>query len=95
MMTDEQQAALDAATEAHRAYLMTLIPEADPEPVSGDEALLKPHEVAEMLGVAVKTLAQWRVKGCGPPFRKLGSLVRYDRREEDEWHSAQQSTTGN
>lgn len=33
---------------------------------------LTPKEVAQMLKVSVKLLANWRVKGCGPSYIKLG-----------------------
>lgn len=35
------------------------------------------EETAAELGLSVHTLNQWRVKGCGPEFVKLGSAVRY------------------
>lgn len=42
-----------------------------------DELLLRPATVAQLLGLADQTLANWRVDGRGPPFVKLGSAVRY------------------
>jgi Helix-turn-helix domain len=34
-------------------------------------------QVAVLLEVAVKTLQGWRYKGGGPPFAKMGRLIRY------------------
>lgn len=36
---------------------------------------LRPTAAAEFLGVAVSTLAKWRVTGEGPRFGKLGPRV--------------------
>jgi len=51
-----------------------------------DESLLTPNDVAEILGVSVGTLAQWRHRGHGPRFYSLtGQAVRYRRSDVDEW----------
>lgn len=41
--------------------------------------LLKPSEVADMLGVKASTLEAWRCRGTGPslPWVKVGAAVRY------------------
>ena len=44
-----------------------------------EDRLLWPEEVAEMLGVPVGTLANWRYLGRGPAFVKVGRHVRYRR----------------
>ena len=44
-------------------------------------ALLTEQQAAGLLHVTVKTLQAWRVRGGGPPFIKVGRLVRY--RPED------------
>ena len=50
------------------------------------QALLSPSEVADLLGVPVKTLEQWRWKGTGPRFLRLPSrAVRYDAAELENW----------
>jgi predicted DNA-binding transcriptional regulator AlpA len=47
--------------------------------------LFRPPAAAEFLGVAVQTLARWRIEGIGPYFVKLGArLVAYP---EDELHA--------
>lgn len=40
--------------------------------------LRTPSQAARFLKVSVKTLANWRVKGTGPGFLKIGSRVVYD-----------------
>jgi excisionase family DNA binding protein len=51
--------------------------------------LLTPEEVADLLKVHPGTLENWRVKGEGPPFVKLGSkrrsAVRYRRKDVEDW----------
>jgi predicted DNA-binding transcriptional regulator AlpA len=42
------------------------------------ERLLALEEVAEFLGVPVRTLYTWRYKGEGPPAFKVGRHLRYD-----------------
>lgn len=46
---------------------------------------LTPAEAAEVLSVPAATLAQWRFRGNGPRYSKVGALVRYDRAALDEW----------
>lgn len=47
--------------------------------------LVSAAEAAEHLGVTVQTLATWRWKKLGPPYRKVGRGVRYDLTEVDQW----------
>lgn len=49
------------------------------------DRLLWPEEVAEVLGVPVGTLANWRYQRRGPAFVKVGRHVRYRRRDVDSW----------
>ncbi len=39
--------------------------------------LLSERQVAERLNVAEVTLQQWRCQGKGPPFVRLGRMIRY------------------
>jgi hypothetical protein len=39
--------------------------------------VLVEKQVAALLEVSVKTLQGWRYKGGGPPFAKIGRLIRY------------------
>jgi predicted DNA-binding transcriptional regulator AlpA len=50
-------------------------------PVAADpDAALNENQAAEFLGVSVRTLQAWRVRGGGPPYVKIGRAVRYQRR---------------
>lgn len=40
--------------------------------------LLTPEEVADITGLSVGTLAQWRSQRRGIPYLKIGRAVRYD-----------------
>ena len=43
-------------------------------------AALNENQASEFLGVSVRTLQAWRVRGGGPAYTKMGRLVRYQRR---------------
>lgn len=53
------------------------------------DELLTPAEVAKLTKLTVRTLADQRWRGGGPPFHKLGNgrcaPVRYRRRDVDAW----------
>jgi predicted DNA-binding transcriptional regulator AlpA len=53
------------------------------------EKWMRPDEVADHIGISVKTLANWRVFGDGPDFVKVGRLVRYEPSAVDAWQRAQ------
>jgi Helix-turn-helix domain len=44
------------------------------------DAALNETQTAEFLGVSVRTLQAWRVRGGGPRYCKIGRSVRYQRR---------------
>jgi hypothetical protein len=44
------------------------------------DAALNESQAAEFIGVSVRTLQAWRVRGSGPPYIKIGRSVRYQRR---------------
>jgi len=50
-----------------------------------DNALMTLEEVGAYLQVPVKTLYDWRHKGCGPQGMRVGRYVRYRRAEVDNW----------
>jgi hypothetical protein len=50
--------------------------------------LLRPAEASAYLRVAERTLANWRTKGEGPRFLKLGGRVFYSTEELDRWKQA-------
>ncbi len=42
-----------------------------------EDRLIGEKEVADLLSLGLSTVQQWRVKGKGPKFLRLGRLVRY------------------
>ena len=57
--------------------------------------LVDEKAMAAQLGVQVKTCQTWRVKGYGPPFIKIGRLVKYLQSDIQTWIESQrrQSTS--
>jgi excisionase family DNA binding protein len=61
------------------------------------QAALTTREAASYLGVSPRTLEDWRFRGGGPVFRKIGRrIVRYQRADLDAFleHSARINTGG-
>ena len=58
-------------------------------------ALLDTTHAARFLGLGERTLQNWRVRGEGPRFMRLGRCVRYDPRDLAEYLDARRfrSTT--
>jgi hypothetical protein len=56
---------------------------------------LTPAEVSRRLGggISVKTLANWRSQGKGPPFRRVGGRVLYPIHEFEAWERASAHVT--
>lgn len=48
------------------------------------------REAAHFLKLAEQTLANWRWRGCGPPFEKLNGAVRYDSDVVRNWAAARE-----
>ena len=48
--------------------------------LSDPDHAINENQAAEFLGVSVRTLQAWRVRGGGPPYVKIGRAVRYQRR---------------
>lgn len=55
--------------------------------------LINEREAAEMIGASVRTMQQWRLRGTGPPFRKLSRMVRYSVRDIEIWVDSQRRTS--
>jgi hypothetical protein len=51
------------------------------------------RETSNVLKVSEQTLANWRWRGCGPPYEKLNGVVRYDPQAVREWAAAQTQTS--
>lgn len=49
------------------------------------ERFLTPDNVADLLGVSVETLYQWRHKRTGPPAFRVGRHLRYDPTKVQRW----------
>ncbi|MGW0333300.1 helix-turn-helix transcriptional regulator [Streptomyces sp. NPDC003011] len=49
------------------------------------ERYLTPADVADLLGVPVETLYQWRRKRTGPPAFRVGRHLRYDPARLRQW----------
>jgi predicted DNA-binding transcriptional regulator AlpA len=45
------------------------------------DSALTENQAADFLGLSVRTLQAWRVRGGGPRYVKIGRAVRYQRRE--------------
>lgn len=56
---------------------------------------LTPHELAERWGgrINVRTLANWRTTGSGPPFTKIGGAVLYKMDALEQWEDARTVTS--
>lgn len=53
------------------------------------EKLLDTTELAEVLGIPVKTLQDWRLRGLGPDYLRCGRHVRYEPSAVRIWQDAQ------
>lgn len=52
--------------------------------------LITPEELARLLKMREKTLANQRSRGEGPPFLRVGRSIRYSRAEVEVWLVDQQ-----
>lgn len=58
------------------------------------KALLDTQAVARMLGISPRCVANWRSRGGGPKFKKVGRLTRYSIEDvEDFLHAQTRRTT--
>jgi len=51
------------------------------------------HSAADRIGVGFNTLEKWRVKGEGPPFIRVGRLVKYSDEDVDQWLASRRTTS--
>lgn len=54
-----------------------------------EHRLLTSDEAARLLRLRPATLRAWRCRGTGPPYHKVGDLVRYSRCDLYEWLAGQ------
>lgn len=52
--------------------------------------LASTEQLAEHLGVPVKTLELWRYKGTGPKYLRVGKYVRYRWADVETWLAGQE-----
>src|SRR5699024_8176940 len=60
-----------------------------PRDVVTPDELMTAYAVADVLGLAAGTLANWRTLGLGPAYVKLGRRVRYRVSNINDWVSSQ------
>lgn len=54
--------------------------------LTSSNTLIDERDLSRMLGVSVRTVQSWRVKGGGPVFLKINNrLVRYRQSDVDVW----------
>jgi excisionase family DNA binding protein len=51
---------------------------------------MTPDEVAGFVRTSERTLRRWRAEGVGPPFVKLGRVIRYRRSALEAWLRAKE-----
>jgi len=59
-------------------------------PASLLSTLISPATLAEALGTTERTLSEWRIRGTGPAYLRVGRTVRYRPERVDEWLLAQE-----
>ncbi len=68
------------------------MPRTDGTTGSAPEPLVEPAAVSEFLGgIPEQTLANWRSRGKGPKFHKVGKHIRYRLSEVAAWLDEQQA----
>lgn len=60
-------------------------PPADRADIAEEKMLLTADDLAELLGIPVRTLYQWRYMGKGPDALKAGKHLRYERTAVYRW----------
>ena len=62
---------------------------ADTSTTSLPSGFYTPETLATYLGVSTSTIYSWNSSGYGPPFVKLGNLVRYTYEDVELWLARQ------
>ena len=55
--------------------------------------LLTTKQLADEWGLHYKTPSNWRVRGGGPPFVRLGGAIRYRRQDVEFWMASHLRTS--
>ena len=53
--------------------------------ITDERRVLTTHHAAEYLGVSRRTVEDWRRRGVGPRYAKVGRAVRYRVEDLDAW----------
>lgn len=59
---------------------------------SDQESLVSETEAARLLDVSVRTLQAWRAQDAGPPYVRVGRLIRYVRASLLAWITSRTHT---
>jgi hypothetical protein len=51
--------------------------------------LLSERQAAEHLGISIRTMQSWRIRGYGPSYIKCGKAVRYEPKELEAFKQQQ------
>jgi hypothetical protein len=82
-------------TEAPRDGLPGRVHGCESRPLEANMlTLLTEHDVSKQLRVSLGSLRRWRMIRQGPPFFKVGPLVRYRTEDVEAWLSAQPTGGG-
>lgn len=58
---------------------------AGPATLAANLPLIDEKQLCAELGISSVTVTKWRAKAAGPPFIKVGRLVRYRRADVEAW----------
>jgi predicted DNA-binding transcriptional regulator AlpA len=64
-----------------------------PDRAASAPILLTPKQAARRLNLSVSWLAKRRLAGDGPPYIKLGGVIRYAEASLQQWMKGQQRTS--
>jgi predicted DNA-binding transcriptional regulator AlpA len=56
--------------------------------IAMNSPLIDEKQLCAELGISSVTATKWRAKAAGPPFIKIGRLVRYRRADVEAWLAA-------
>lgn len=57
-------------------------------PPRAPEPILTPQDLADRLGVSIRTVRNWRARGTDPVATKLGGFIRYRLSDVEAWEEA-------
>lgn len=69
------------------------MPPSNPSSTTLLDSLITPETLSDRLGVRLTTLAEWRIKGRGPAFLRVGRSPRYRPESVDSWLLSQERSS--